>query len=307
MSATRPPATPRQYAFQHAGLDRAEHLRDDRDALRAHWPRARLLLLDDDGNARFAGEEDVPEFLVGATLAGLSDLPDEATFLGLDAGAGAWFALHVGRIEAPPPLSMDLRSAAVRWPAEAASAYAQARAVLHWQQRNRFCGACGEPLRLVRGGFAARCGRCALEHYPRTDPAIIVAVSDGERLLLGRQASWPAGRWSVLAGFLEPGESLEQTVAREVMEEAGVRIRDCEYLASQPWPFPAALMLGFRADAEPQPVAVGAELEDARWFSADELRDRVAAGEMRLSPRLSISRWLIDDWLARASGLQSPP
>jgi NAD+ diphosphatase len=103
----------------------------------------------------------------------------------------------------------------------------------------------------------------------------------------------------VLAGFLEPGESLEQAVAREVMEEAGVRIRSAEYAASQPWPFPSALMLGFRADAEPQAVQVGDELEAARWFGADELRALVASGAVQVSPRLSISRWLIDDWLAR--------
>ncbi|CAN5245472.1 NAD(+) diphosphatase [soil metagenome] len=293
-------APPRQYAFQHAGLDRAEHLRDDRDALRAHWLRARLIVVDDEGNAHFHGHEDLPEFLFGEALA---ELPDAASFLGLDDAAGAWFALPATHLQAitllsPPVLRLDLRSAAVRWPALPASVFAQARALLHWQQRNRFCGVCGEPLQLVRGGFAARCPRCATEHYPRTDPAIIVAVSDGDRLLLGRQAAWPAGRWSVLAGFLEPGESLEQTVAREVMEEAGVRVRDCQYLASQPWPFPAALMLGFRASADPQPVTVGAELEDARWFSADELRALVAEGTMKLSPRLSISRWLIDDWMA---------
>ena len=176
--------------------------------------------------------------------------------------------------------------------------FAQARALLYWHERNRFCGGCAAPLESRRGGHLLLCPSCGLEHYPRTDAAIIVAVSDGERLLLGRQAIWPAGRWSVLAGFLEPGESLEQTVTREVMEEAGVRVRDCQYLASQPWPFPSALMLGFRASADPQPVAVGAELEDARWFSAPELRALVAAGEMKLSPRLSISRWLIDDWMA---------
>jgi NAD+ diphosphatase len=292
--------TPRQYAFQHAGLDRAEHLRDDRDALRAHWPRARLLLIDDGGNARFGGLEDAPEFAIDAALAARVELADGASFLGLDESAAAWFALDLERVSAhaaPPAHAMDLRGAGARWPALPAAAFAQARALLHWQQRNRVCGGCGEALQLARGGFVARCPRCMLEHYPRTDPAIIVAVSDGERLLLGRQASWPAGRWSVLAGFLEPGESLEQTVAREVMEEAGVRVRDCQYLASQPWPFPSALMLGFRASADPQPVAVGAELEDARWFGADELRARVAAGEMALSPRLSISRWLIDDWL----------
>ena len=288
---------PRQYAFQHPGLDRAEHLRDDMDALLRHWPRARVLLVDDEGRVFFSGSEDAPEFLLGGQLEGRG--PAGAVFLGLDDSESAWFAIAAGEANDAPPLSLDLRNAAVRWPALPASAYAQARALLHWQQRNRFCGICGQPLQLVRGGFVARCTPCGVEHYPRTDPAIIVAVSDGERLLLGRQASWPEKRWSVLAGFLEPGESLEQTVAREVMEEAGVRIRSCQYLASQPWPFPAALMLGFSAEADPQPVQVGAELEDARWFSAAEIRSQVAAGEMISSPRMSISRWLIDDWLSR--------
>ena len=289
--------TPRQYAFQHAGLDRAEHLREDLDGLQQYWAQARLLILDQDGHAHFSGEEDAPEFSLGAET--MPQIPAAASFLGLDETQAAWFALPAELTRTLPPLKLDLRSAAVRWPAQPAAIFAQARALLHWQQRNRFCGICGHPLEFIRGGFVARCGECALEHYPRTDPAVIVAVSDGERLLLGRQASWPEKRWSVLAGFLEPGESLEQTVAREVMEEAGVRVRSCRYLASQPWPFPAALMLGFSAEADPQPVNVGAELQDARWFSAPELRAQIAAGDLQISPRLSISRWLIDDWLAR--------
>ncbi len=287
----------RQYAFQHVGLDRAEYLREDRAGLQRHWPRARLLIIDLDGQAFFSGSEDAPEFSLGSEL--LEQAPPGASFLGLDDSDAAWFALPAQAASALPPLSMDLRSAAVRWPALPAAIFAQARALLHWQQRNRFCGACGQALEFIRAGFVARCGNCALEHYPRTDPAIIVAVSDGARLLLGRQANWPEKRYSVLAGFLEPGESLEQTVVREVMEEAGVRVHSCQYLASQPWPFPAALMLGFTAQADPQPVRVGAELEDARWFSAAEIRAQIAAGDLKISPRLSISRWLIDDWLAR--------
>ena len=287
----------RQYAFQHGGLDRAEHLREDAGGLQRHWPQARLLILDGDGQAWFSGHEDAPEFAVGAEHRELP--PDAASFLGLDDTATAWFALPAEHATELPPLNLDLRSAAVRWPALPAAIFAQARALLHWQQRNRFCGACGNAMHFTRGGFVAHCAACRLEHYPRTDPAIIVAVSDGERLLLGRQASWPEKRWSVLAGFLEPGESLEQTVVREVMEEAGVRVRSCRYLASQPWPFPSALMLGFCAEAEPQAVTVGAELQDARWFSAAEIRQQIASGELKISPRLSISRWLIDDWLAR--------
>ena len=288
-------STPRQYAFQHGGLERAEHLREDVATLVALWPRARLMVVDEEGLAAFAGEPDAPDFLRSTELPYI----EQASFLGIETEGGQpWFALPLARFEAPPPQRLDLRSAAARWPALVASVFAQARALLHWQARSRFCGVCGTSNEFVRGGFAARCPSCGGERYPRTDPAIIVAVSDGERLLLGRQASWPPGRYSVLAGFLEPGESLEQAVAREVMEEAGVRIESCEYLASQPWPFPASLMLGFRASAVPQPVQRGDELEDAAWFSADEIRARIAAGSLQISPRLSISRWLIDDWLA---------
>jgi NAD+ diphosphatase len=290
-------ASPRLFAFQHPGLDRAEHLREDAEALQRHWPQARVLVLDAEGQALFDGDEDAPRFRMGAEQA--AEGPGEAIFLGLDEDGSAWFAMDARSMPEPPAARLDLRNAALRWPAPVASAYAQARALLHWQSRNRFCGACGTATVLGRSGFLARCPACGLEHYPRTDPAIIVAVSDGERLLLGRQAAWPEKRWSVLAGFLEPGESLEQTVAREVMEEAGVRIRSARYLASQPWPFPAALMLGFEAEADPQPVRIGAELEDARWFTADEIRAQVASGDMVASPRMSISRWLIDDWLAR--------
>lgn len=289
--------TARRYAFQHPGLDRAEHLRRDASALDARWPSARVLVIDVEGQARFAGDEDAPEFPRGGELA--LERPRDASFLGMDSDRAAWFALSADVLRELPAHALDLRSAAVRWPVLAAAAFAQARALLHWQRRSRFCGSCGYGLVLADGGFSARCGQCGSEHHPRTDPAIIVAVSDGERLLLGRQAGWPAGRWSVLAGFVEPGESLEQAVAREVMEEAGVRVGDAVYAASQPWPFPSALMLGFHAVAAPQPVCLGDELEAVRWFAADELRALVAGGELRLPPALSISRWLIEDWLAR--------
>lgn len=139
--------------------------------------------------------------------------------------------------------------------------------------------------------------------YPRTDPAVIVAVSDGDRLLLGRQASWPARRYSTLAGFVEPGETLEAAVAREVWEESRVQVHRSRYLASQPWPFPGSLMLGFIADAESDtPQVAQDELEDARWFTREEVEaalheDREDA-PLRVSPPLSISRWLIEQWAA---------
>ena len=289
--------TPRRYAFQHVGLDRAEHLREDPAALDAAWPAATVLLIDPEGQVSCDGAEDAPEFPRGEPLS--TTRPESASFLGLDDTGGAWFALSTDGLDDLPPVRLDLRSAGSRWPARDAAVFAQARGLLHWQSRNRFCGLCGGALALERAGFCARCTSCRTEHYPRTDPAIIVAVSDGERLLLGRQASWPEKRWSVLAGFMEPGESLEQTVVREVMEESGVRVRASRYVGSQPWPFPAALMLGFHAEADPQPAVAGAELQDARWFTAAELRDGAATREVLLSPSLSISRWLIDDWLAR--------
>jgi len=286
----------RRYAFQHGGLDRADEWRGDAAALAGRWANARVLVLDADGQAHGSGDPEVLRFPVGADLS--TDLPAEAVFLGKGDDGGAWFALPALARPEVPVEAIDLRTAATTWPAFEASVFAQARALLHWRERNRFCGGCGAALEARRGGHMLFCPGCAIEHYPRTDPAIIVAVSDGERLLLGRQASWPEGRWSVLAGFLEPGESLEQAVAREVLEEAGVRIRAAHYAASQPWPFPSALMVGFRADADPQAARAGDELEAAKWFSAPELRELTASGAMQISPRLSISRWLIDDWLS---------
>ena len=204
--------------------------------------------------------------------------------------------------------SLDLRRAAAAWPAWQATLFAQARALQHWHQRYRYCPACGGTLQFVRAGWLARCAGCASEHYPRTDQAIIAAITDGTRLLLGRQANWPARRWSVVAGFVEPGETLEQTIAREVMEETGVRVhtQTARYLASQPWPFPGALMLGFIAHAEPDAPHASEELEDARWFSAAEVRAglardwREADGEAEgivLSSPISIARHVIQMWL----------
>jgi NAD+ diphosphatase len=285
---------PPPFAFLAGALDRAEHLRDDTEALAALWSRGRVLLLDDAGCARVDAQGALAT-VAGAELGGLRA---DAVFLGLCEGEG-WFALTDAATDAA---RVDLRSAAATWPALEATAYAQARAVLHWRARQRHCGACGGVLAFSRGGWLGHCARCAIEHYPRTDAAVIVAVSDGTRLLLGRQAGWPARRYSVLAGFVEPGESLEQTVVREVFEESGVRVRACRYLASQPWPFPSSLMLGFAADAEPDAPVVGDELEDARWFGRDEvgaaLRGESGPEGLLLSPPLSISRWLIERWHA---------
>lgn len=306
MRATAPDASTSPYAFIDGALDRADALRDDAQALVAHWPGARIVLLDEDGRAL----ADAERRLFAPTGSELGGGPGTAIFLGLRDGI-AWFGQRAATanadVVAAAPQRVDLRSAATHWPAFEATVFAQARAVLHWHSRHRHCGVCGAQLRYERAGWMGRCTGCNLEHYPRTDQAIIVAVTDGTRLLLGRQASWPPRRWSVLAGFVEPGESLEQTVAREVLEESGVRVRDCRYQGSQPWPFPSALMLGFIARAEPDTPVAGDELEDVRWFDADQVRAGLdadwrhadAEGEgIVLSAPVSISRWLAERWLA---------
>jgi NAD+ diphosphatase len=189
----------------------------------------------------------------------------------------------------------DLRLAGAQLPAQQAGVLAYARAMLHWRGRHRFCGACGAPTRLASAGHVQRCTdeNCGIDHFPRLDPAIIVLVTDGERALLGRQAAWPAGRYSTIAGFVEPGESLEDAVVREVLEETGVVVLDAEYHSSQPWPFPSSLMIGYlaRADAASVPRA-DEELEDVRWFT----RDEIAAGHAGLPPPQSVSYRLIEQW-----------
>ena len=286
---------PPDYAFAATAPDRADHLRDDRGALEALWAEARVLLLDGDGHA--VGTSNVHELWLprGAELA--QQLPDDALFLGMHEDQG-WFALRLESGSSASANRVDLRAAALTLPALEAGLYGHARALLHWQATHRFCGRCGAGLQAIRAGHAARCNGCGSEHYPRTDTAIIVAVTDGKRLLLGRQSSWPKKRYSVIAGFLEPGERLEDAVAREVLEESGLRVRTCRYAGSQPWPFPANLMVGFEAEADGETPRFGGELEDARWFSAAEIEAAVAAGELLLSPRLSISSWLIRRWLA---------
>lgn len=295
------PASP--FAFVDGALDRADHLRDDPAALAALWPRAALIALDEAGNAL----ADADGRLLSLEGAAFADTPGNAIFLGQREGQ-AWFAVVAAARGIDAPTRIDLRSLAAQGPDWQATLFAQARAVQHWHQRHRFCAACGGALQYRRAGWLGHCDGCGSEHYPRTDQAVIAAITDGQRLLLGRQAGWPARRWSVVAGFVEPGETLEQTVAREVMEETGVRVHphSARYLASQPWPFPGSLMLGFIARAEPDPPRASEELEDARWFSVEDVRAglacdwRDAGGEgegIVLSSPVSISRHVIRCWL----------
>lgn len=309
-------ATDRTNVFAGLALDRNAEQRDDAEwaAMRAADPAARFLLLGADtraGRGALIHAE-------GDALRWLDRLERErfapaahATYLG-DDGGGPLYAILVDEPVATLAAAelggswIDLRSAGVRLRAEQSGLFAYARALAHWQARTRWCGACGAPLELVALGHRARCTNpaCALEHFPRVDPAMIVIVRWRDRCLLGTQPGWAPNRWSTLAGFIEPGESLEDAVRREVFEEAGVRVGACEYHSSQPWPFPSSLMLGFTAEAEDPAIKVGRELSEARWFGVDELVDGLASRKLVLPPRLSVSHELIAHWLRESSGLE---
>jgi NAD+ diphosphatase len=228
---------------------------------------------------------------------------DEAVFLGL-AGETPLFADDVSEAEPAEGRPAGLREAATKLPAEEAALAGYAGSLLSWHRRHRFCANCGTPTEQRDGGHERHCPACDAHHFPRTDPVVIVRVTDADdRLLLGRQERWGEGRFSLLAGYVEPGEALEEAVRREVLEESGVVIGDVSYLASQPWPFPSSLMLGFSAlatdGAEPAPG--DGELAEVRWFERAEVeRAARGEGELALSPRYSIARRLIDAWLEDA-------
>jgi NAD+ diphosphatase len=228
-------------------------------------------------------------------------------FLGLRAGT-AIFALDCGAVEEPlallPPgigRFADLRALAEAGRTdEAAAITAQGRALLYWRARHGHCGLCGAACTPRSAGHVLACTQCGTSHFPRTDPAVIMLVTRGERCLLGHNKRAARPFYSTLAGFVEPGESLEEAVAREVMEEAGVRVGAIHYHSSQPWPFPASIMLGFYAEGLSEAITLDeSELRDARWFTRAEIRDHRAQG-FNLPGRISIARALIEDWMAAA-------
>ena len=295
--------TPRRpNAYTGGRLDRAAHLRTD-----APWLAAALA----DGASRFTlvwrgcalirpGE--TPR---ATLLAGYKVRDEPWVFLGLLEGVPI-FALDVS-VEPVAPAQpgyefLDLRALTGMLGADDANILATARAMLHWRAQTRFCPICGSTTAPVRGGHVLECTRCGAEHFPRSDPAVIMLVTRGEKLLLGQSHKFPTDRnfYSALAGFVEPGESLEEAVRREVFEEVRVRVGDVAYHSSQPWPFPGSLMLGYYAEALSEEIVLEAsEMRDARWFTRGDIANRRELG-FDLPPRDSIARLLIEDWLEQA-------
>lgn len=287
-------------AFAGSPIDRADHIRTDDAALAElmNW-RARVLMMD----GLLPGVDDQGGLVWGS----LADVAPEAelVFLGLmdgkahfapvpPAGAdGPAYAMpsawQVMQLLSPPDLAI----------------YGGARSLVDWHARHRFCARCGAPTKLVKGGWQRHCDGCGADHFPRTDPVTIMLVEHEDSLLLGRQPRFPPKMYSALAGFVEPGETIEEAVAREIHEEAGVRVRDVRYIASQPWPFPSQLMIGCTSVADDPELTIDTtELEDARWFTRAELEEARTAGdagtELLYFPRpFAIAHHLIAWWLDR--------
>jgi NAD+ diphosphatase len=283
--------------FAGARLDRVTERRRDAAWVAAQRadPASRAVVAAD---GQVLAEDDE---LALVALSALGASAGEPLLLGVEDGR-ALFAVDAEGLDPAalaPARLVGVRDIASQLSQSDGGLLAYAIALLNWHRRHRFCSVCGQPSEVAEAGLLRVCPHCGAEHHPRTDPVVIMLVTDGDRVLLGRQPSWPAGRYSALAGFVEPGESLEHAVAREVLEESGVEVSDPRYVSSQPWPFPSSLMLGFTARyAGGEPAARDNELEDARWFSRAEL-EAAATGEgpLLLPPRLAIARRLIDGWL----------
>ena len=289
-------------AFSGNPLDRADNLRADPDALAGmmNW-KARLLMLDglmpsmDDGGR-----------LAWGTLA---DAPEDAELvvLGLDPAQGgekACFAAVPPEGDARPRMANpQLWSLMTSLAPDQLALYGGARSLVDWHARHRFCAQCGGSTKVAKGGWQRTCTKCGTEHFPRTDPVTIMLVEYDGKLLLGRGLGWPEGRYSALAGFVEPGETIEEGVAREVLEEVGIVVRDVSYILSQPWPFPSQLMLGCMAYADDDAITLDeTELAEAGWFTRDEVQ---AALEGRDDARIvappphTIAHQLFRWWIAQ--------
>jgi NAD+ diphosphatase len=303
------PREPNYYAA--GGYDRAAKLRKDQDwlATRIRHPQSRIVPVWRNQNLVSKAQDGMPPRAVFVTRDQIVGDARTEVFLGQIEDV-CFFAHDLSPAEMPLDIIRsetalefaDLRRVGPLVGNRDGSLMAYARGILYWHSRHAFCGVCGAPTKPEEAGHVRRCSneKCATPHFPRTDPAVIMLVHDGDRCLLGRQKIWPKGMHSTLAGFVEPGESLEDAVAREVFEEAGIRITDVTYHSSQPWPFPASLMLGFHARAVTTALTIdGDEIESANWFSRDFLRQNIRGGkDFFVPPGIAVARRLIDDWVA---------
>ncbi len=301
----------RPNAYTGSPLDRAGARRDDPAWIAARLADPASLFVPVWRSRTLVQGEDRPQavFLTGEAAAAVRMAGGPWALLGVQGGAlqaeQAVFAVDVSAVDDPLPLLPDgmgrfedLRQLAGGLAAHDAAILAHARGLMHWRVRHRFCGVCGAACEPRSAGHTMACTGCGAQHFPRTDPAVIMLVHRGDRVLLGHSQRFPnSTMYSTLAGFVEPGESLEEAVAREVLEESGVRVGAVRYHSSQPWPFPASIMLGFYGEGLSDAITIQAEeLRDARWFTRAELRDPAAHG-FQLPRRDSIARRLIEDWM----------
>jgi len=284
--------------LSRATVDRDAATRDDPVALEKAWGQARVVIVDD--SAALIAEDDRPRLvLLDSTTAPEGD----RFYLGRD-DDGPVFAVAAPLGRRLGARRLGLRDVGALLDDRDAGLLVHAVGLANWHANHPCCARCGAPTEPVRGGSVRRCTVDGSDHFPRTDPAVIMLVHDGgDRCVLGRQAVWGPGRFSTLAGFVEPGESAEQAVIRECLEEASLVVEDVRYVDSQPWPFPSSLMLGFtaRCDGSTLPVPADGELVEARWFTRDELRGAGSWGAsgaaVQLPSSISIARLLIDGWL----------
>ena len=276
--------------FTGPGIDRA-------DALRARPEAIADLLASPDARA-LIWTDGAPALDEAGKLRWTGATGDESLFLGLDHGRPRFADFPA--VGAGP----DTRALLGLLDDTDAPLFASALSLASWHQRHGFCSVCGSPSTIFRGGWARRCGMCGGEHYPRVDPVVIMLVTFDDRLLLGRQPQYPPGRYSALAGFVEPGETIEAAVARELGEEAGIAVTGVRYVASQPWPFPSSLMIGCTAEAVSDSLTIDhEELDDARWFTRAEVAAAVSGSSdasFLPPPRFAIARTLLDHWLGDA-------
>jgi NAD+ diphosphatase len=275
-------------------------------------PRARFVGASADHVVVSAHEADGAVHLLRRPLDGQVN-PYQPILLGLEDDGRPLFAADVSEPEAGALLEatgagrlVSLRDAGLLLSQAEGGLAAYLVALLNWHRTHMFCAMCGSGTKVAEAGLSRRCPRCRVRHFPRTDPVVIMLVCDGDRVLLGRRLGWDPGRFSILAGFVSSGETPEEAVIREVLEESGIEAYSPRYIASQPWPFPSSLMLGFEASADGgEPVPQPGEMADARWFTLEEIREAQRGGDgpdggsLKLPGEVSIARSLIDAWVER--------